>query len=507
MRILASKRSRQRGFYLALLLCGSSIVVGTWQLGSGLLTWDPAPSGESLAASALLEAMDEIQLPGGDPELALVATEDELEPAAALSRDTDGSTDIGTVDSLPQAELDESDESARTRLSAGEQRPSDSYSDQETDPLPTPDDQESAIAALPDVDKGRAGGTPAFGGAPSTYGPYRPWVPKPELPPFAGPGGTPGPGAGPGRGAPAPSVPPVVIAGTGPGAAPPNSPGATPPSPDPVGPTVADTGPGPATANPGSNPGSDPGSTSGPDSSSLPGPGPGSATGPADSDPVVADNASPDGGPTDDWYSPGHSPGIDRLSEFTLGGQTLIIEFVSSEPGLGFDVLHVDGTATLDYGNIVFAFLDGYQPEESELYQFLQAQEIVWGEPGAVDLYYGVLDADQTEDGLHAPHVWDLYTRILDESLFRIVEDDTDGRSRTIDGEEYLYAASLALEVIEWQALAEDLFDSQTESESNPIANVVSPNEVVEVKAPGGHWLLLIGGMALVGSVVRVRMR
>jgi len=116
--------------------------------------------------------------------------------------------------------------------------------------------------------------------------------------------------------------------------------------------------------------------------------------------------------PADDWFSPGHSPGIAQVDgDFALGGRTLLFEILGTEPGLMYDQLQVAGDVLLDSGNVVFAFINGYVPNNaSDLFELILADsiEVYFDE---VDFYYGFFDpklGDPSWD-LHAPKDFSLY--------------------------------------------------------------------------------------------------
>ena len=90
--------------------------------------------------------------------------------------------------------------------------------------------------------------------------------------------------------------------------------------------------------------------------------------------PLIGDASDP----TDGWFSPGHSPGIATVAgDFNLDRQTLLFEILGTEPGSGYDQLQVGGIANLNEGNVVFAFINGYVPSESDLYDLILGQEIL----------------------------------------------------------------------------------------------------------------------------------
>jgi hypothetical protein len=496
---LDSRRSRRRALHLSLILLGTTIVAGTSMLGANLSSLKRA-EGDTMVAQALLDALDPLD-PSIDGPGVLTASAPASAPENAPAESDQGGKRVAAVDPDAGEKASYAEDLDPEAIVAGDSPTSpgqDSAPDAGTG-LP-PDTEEytgTPDAVTPDAD------LPDY---PSATAPFGGGLPAPNRPnsrpsaPIAGapgPAGASGGGSSPGGGPSGPSSPPesqpIMIAGIPPSNPGPSSPAAGGPDGGPGSPPViASDTPSPATSGPSST-------SSGPS---------GPASGSADPGPTLAGN-DPIGGsePTGDRdrYSPGTSPGLDVLDSFTLGGRTLIIEFVSSEPGLGFDVLHVDGTAELDYGNIVFAFIDGYQPEENLMYEFLQAQEIVWGDQDAVKFFYGVIDSASTEEGLHAPRDWGFYTQITDDSLFAVLQDDSDGQSRLIDGVNYLYDASLWLDVVAWQTQARAAPDARSKPDPDPIIAAVSPGGANAIPSPGVLMLLLSGVIALVWVLSRTR--
>ena len=125
--------------------------------------------------------------------------------------------------------------------------------------------------------------------------------------------------------------------------------------------------------------------------------------------PQIADASNP----TDGWFSPGHSPGIATVAgDFNLNGQTILFEILGTEAGTEYDQLQVEGIANLNEGNVVFAFINGYVPESSDLYDLILGQEILV-DLEKVNFYYGLFDpANDPSYNLHAPHNLGLYTAL-----------------------------------------------------------------------------------------------
>ncbi len=461
MWILKSRRLRAQVLYLLVFLFGTTIVAGTAMLGSTLLSLNAQQASrensEYIAALALLDGMDEFDHTPAASEPARNAAGDRFD------EDAPAGPMIVSTESANEEALDD-DPTSTVASDTPNDSPSHGDGDTSSD---LPDEQEEYAGA--------PGGPPAGLDAPNPGSPNGAAPQTPSSPPIAGlpPVSTPHSGPPPARRpSPAPTAQPFVIAATPPAApSSPSGPAPSSPQTSPYSPPVVVVGAptAPSSATPPASPGVDPGNTD-PVGTTTPGQ--------ADPGPVIASNPTGEsGGPTDDWYSPGSSPGVKSVDQFTLGGRTLIIEFVSSEPGLGFDVLQVEGTANLDYGNIVFAFLNGYQPEENLTYEFLQAQEIIWGD---VDVFYGLLDSSQTEDGDNAPLPldWNLYS-LLDEStfdIFEIVADYTFGD------------ASLALKYSKVASDRKPVTDARLLADPNTIP---SP-DVLNLLLSGGLGLLLV---------------
>ena len=262
-------------------------------------------------------------------------------------------------------------------------------------------------------------------------------APGPRAPAIAGvPGGTGGPngsgpqGPGPSLGGGAPG------GGSSPGN--PSSPSTSGPSSPPSDPTPGDNGPmvagptatPPATTNPGPQTASVPNAPANPPANNQPGPAalPDELTGP-----VVGANDDP----KDDWLSPGHSPGIMEVDNFTLSGQTLLFEIFGpkpDEPDIQYDQLIVTGDVILDSGNIVFAFINGYDPviDPNALFNLIVAGEIYGTDADGkeiandqdfdgVNFYYGFFDKSYPE---HAPYdlseyfVWTADSRIQRDFIY-----------------------------------------------------------------------------------------
>lgn len=131
--------------------------------------------------------------------------------------------------------------------------------------------------------------------------------------------------------------------------------------------------------------------------------------------------------PTDDWFSPGHSPGIATVAgDFNLDGQTILFEILGTEAGLEYDQLKVDGIAKLNEGNVVFAFINGFGSvadpiDQADLFDLILADEVLV-DLEKVNFYYGLFDPkNEPSYDLHGPHNLSLYT-ILDYK--DSVEDD-----------------------------------------------------------------------------------
>ena len=281
-------------------------------------------------------------------------------------------------------------------------------------------------------------------------------------------------------------------------------PAATPPSTSNPGPQTASIPDAPAnppaTANPGpsapppvtSNPGpqtaSVPDAPANPPANSQPGPVdlPDALTGP-----VVGLNNNPQ----DDWLSPGHSPGIRYEDTFELNGRTLLFEILgpSAEDPIQYDQLIVEGIVNLNYGNIVFAFINGYPDAASTDWFDLIIADIINLED-AVAFYYGFFDESFPE---HAPYDLAEYSPWTD-GKGDIFGDLDKGESvdRVKDG-------LLAIR-----------YDSRADDGQTTIANLVAdsgdngegtfnPVDIgAEIPAPA-PLLLLATGLLLAGSVRR----
>ena len=248
--------------------------------------------------------------------------------------------------------------------------PMDSDAGPSAQPTNNPSPRPPAIASAPPGGFGRpftAGPPswrpPAVGGSPRRNGPTSGGPGSPNSPP-----GTNGPKlAGPDSpSAPAPFTPPAT---------------STPGNSGPVAP-IASTPNGPS---------------NGPEPVDLPG----DPTGP-----VVAS-----GGPGDDWFSPGHSPGTAFIDgDFALNGGTLLFEILGTEAGLEYDQLIVDGKVDLNDGNVVIAFIDNFVPQASDLFELILADLIELSD--SVNFYYGFFDpAVDPLWALHAPTNLSMYTQ------------------------------------------------------------------------------------------------
>ena len=189
----------------------------------------------------------------------------------------------------------------------------------------------------------------------------------------------------------------------------PSSPSTSGPSAPPSDPMPGDNGPlvagPPATSNPGPQTASVPDAPANPPASNQPGP----VDLPTDlNGPLVAGNDVP----RNDWNSPGNSPGILEIDgPFTLGAaDTLLFEILGPNPGVGgYDQLIVNGDVTLDAGNVVFAFINGYAPDVLTAFELILADSIQVG--SGVSFHYGFFGTDHSE---HAPYDLSAYDRWID---------------------------------------------------------------------------------------------
>ncbi|MEB3232298.1 MAG: FG-GAP-like repeat-containing protein [Leptolyngbyaceae bacterium] len=120
---------------------------------------------------------------------------------------------------------------------------------------------------------------------------------------------------------------------------------------------------------------------------------PGSTTWVTNGSGIVAGNFNNDGG----TVSPGNSPGMLHIQgdyTQTASGE-LTVELAGTNPGVGFDVLKVDGTAKLD-GELNLYFLGDFAPTEGT-FTFLEADSIE-GDFSEVNIF-----------GLEAPIAYVLY--------------------------------------------------------------------------------------------------
>ena len=118
--------------------------------------------------------------------------------------------------------------------------------------------------------------------------------------------------------------------------------------------------------------------------------------------PWIADN---------DWYSPGHSPGIATVAgDFNLDGRTILFEILGTEAGLEYDQLQVEGIANLNEGNVVFAFINDFVADSADFFDLILASEVLV-DLEKVNFYYGLFDpADDPSYNLHAPQNLSLYS-------------------------------------------------------------------------------------------------
>lgn len=117
--------------------------------------------------------------------------------------------------------------------------------------------------------------------------------------------------------------------------------------------------------------------------------------------------------PVDEWFSPGNSPGIAEIGDdFDLSGGTLLFEIAGTEAGLQYDQLLVEGVANLDYGTVVFGFINGFVADATHLFDLILASEIEI-DYSSVDFYYGLFDsADDPYYANHAPKDLSLYSEL-----------------------------------------------------------------------------------------------
>ena len=291
--------------------------------------------------------------------------------------------------SVEQEQYDTCDSEVDYSLAASEHEPEQLIAGEEIDQTPAMEPGEEIVAQIP-ADE------PVFG-----YGPSSPSAPS------VGPFGPAYPGLQPNRKFPAgPSFPRVA-----------GSPHTPKSGPSSYGPTPFYSSGGGGGGSPG-KPSAPYVNTNGPSGNNPPN------SGGKPSDPIVAgpvDLPSELDGPligdasdpTDGWFSPGHSPGIATVAgDFNLDGQTLLFEILGTEPGSGYDQLQVGGIANLNEGNVVFAFINGYVPSESDLYDLILGQEILVDLEN-VNFYYGLFDpANDPDYNLHAPHNLSLYTAL-----------------------------------------------------------------------------------------------
>ena len=213
----------------------------------------------------------------------------------------------------------------------------------------------------------------------------------------------------------------------------PSSPTASGPTAPPSDPTPGDNGPlvagptttPPNTSNPGPQTASVPDAPANPPASNQPGPVdlPDALTGP-----VVGANDDPQ----NKWLSPGNSPGkLEIDGPFTLGEEdTLLFEILGNTPGEGgYDQLIVHGDVEFLGGNIVFAFINGYDPTD-ELFKLILADgDIIGG--NLVNYYYGFFDKQSYPE--HAPYdlaEYNVWTEASGVTKNIIGGDTLDGRDR-----------------------------------------------------------------------------
>jgi hypothetical protein len=191
------------------------------------------------------------------------------------------------------------------------------------------------------------------------------------------------------------------------------------------------------------------------------------------SGPELAVNAPPPGLETTDpsWLSPGHSPGTLTLpGDFDLNGRTLLFEILGTDPGLGYDVLEVGGIANLNYGNVVFAFINDFVPAPTDLFDVILANDIRVGE--RVSFYFGLFDPlEDPNYALHAPLDLALY-QPADARLSWGVEGNPDS----------VYAERMRTRL--------DLGQSRAIATAAPQQLLSNPNAVAAVPVPPTLWLL-----------------
>ncbi|MCB1856645.1 MAG: hypothetical protein KDI63_00125 [Gammaproteobacteria bacterium] len=113
--------------------------------------------------------------------------------------------------------------------------------------------------------------------------------------------------------------------------------------------------------------------------------------------------------PDDEWFSPGNSPGIARVDgDFSLDGGTLLFEIMGPLVGDEYDQLIVEGIAELNSGNVVFAFINGYRPLGSDMFDLILAEQILVNLDN-VNFYYGLFEDPYT---LHAPRNLEVYNTL-----------------------------------------------------------------------------------------------
>ena len=112
----------------------------------------------------------------------------------------------------------------------------------------------------------------------------------------------------------------------------------------------------------------------------------------------------------DDWTSPGNSPGTEHVSgDFDLNGGTLLFEILGTTAGLEYDQIIVDGIANLNEGNVVFAFIDNFIPDPTDIFDLLLADQIIIDFDN-VDFYFGLFNpVDDPSYDLHAPQNLSFY--------------------------------------------------------------------------------------------------
>ena len=250
------------------------------------------------------------------------------------------------------------------------------------------------------------------GFAPNSATPFGRSLPHPKLAaaprqrqnrsPFGGPS-TPPQNSFPGGGTPSfppvsGSPPPIVTKYT----PPPETPDRSPELP----PIIADYTPPPATPEP--EPVLPPMITGGPETPQAP-----TGTPPTDGDPGDPYALPPDSPwiADNDWYSPGHSPGIATVAgDFNLDGRTILFEILGTEAGLEYDQLQVEGIANLNEGNVVFAFINDFVADSADFFDLILASEVLV-DLEKVNFYYGLFDpADDPSYNLHAPQNLSLYS-------------------------------------------------------------------------------------------------